>query len=118
MNVRKYLLKTLSDPKLINLLGDKKVYFLHAISPKTPYLEYQVIDEYGEEYSEGKEDYTSYSIQLDIFSNRNYGEIEKVLKKLMNEAKFTRTGGADLYEDKTKLYHKALRFSISLLNED
>lgn len=117
MNIRRYLLETLNSPKLLNLLADRRVYFLHAETPKTPYLEYEIVSEYGTEYSEGKEDYTTYIVQVDIFSRTNYSEIEEVLKQVMKNNGFNRSGGADLYEEKTKLYHKALRFNISLENE-
>ena len=118
MNIRRYLLETLNNPKLLNLLTDRRIYFLHAETPKTPYLEYEIVSEYGAEYSEGKEDYTNYIVQVDIFSNTNYSEIEEVLKQVMKDAGFNRSSGADLYEEKTKLYHKAMRFNINLPSED
>lgn len=45
------------------------------------YLEYEIINEYGADYSEGKEDYTTYVVQVDIFSTGDYTECEEVVKK-------------------------------------
>nr|WP_205613344.1 prohead protease [Clostridium sporogenes] len=97
------------------MLPDKKVFFLHANNPnKSMYLEYEIINEYGVDYSEGKEDYTTYVVQIDIFSTGDYTECEEVVKKVMIENGFNRDMAEDLYEKETGLYHKAMRFNISL----
>jgi len=115
VNIKQYLLKVLNSKKILDLLPDKKVFFLHANNPnKSMYLEYEIINEYGTEYSEGKEDYSTYVIQVDIFSTGDYTECEEVVKKVMIENGFNRDMAADLYEKETGLYHKAMRFNISL----
>ncbi|MCJ8173975.1 prohead protease [Clostridium botulinum] len=115
MNIKKYLKQTLENKEIINLLPDGKVFFLHAVNPdKKLYLEYEIINEYGTEYSEGKEDYTTYVVQVDIFSKADYTQLENIVKKIMIQNEFNRDTAADLYEKETGLYHKALRFSISL----
>lgn len=115
MNIKQYLLKVLNNAEILNLLPDKKIYFLHATNPsKDLYLEYEVINEYGEEFSEGKENYTTYQIQIDIFSAGDYAELEQVVKKVMLKNGFNRDIAVDLYEKETGLYHKAMRFNISL----
>ncbi|NEZ93807.1 prohead protease [Clostridium botulinum] len=115
MNIKQYLLKVLNSKEILDLLPDKKVYFLHTNNPnKSMYLEYEIINEYGADYSEGKEDYTTYVVQVDIFSTGDYTECEEVVKKIMIQNEFNRDTAADLYEKETGLYHKALRFSISL----
>lgn len=115
MDIKKYLLKTLKNREIIDLLPDKRVYFLHANNPdKKLYLEYEIINEYGEEYSEGTEDFTTYIVQIDIFSTGDYTQLEEIVKKIMLQNGFNRDIGNDLYEKDTKLYHKAMRFNISL----
>ena len=119
MNIKKYLLSILNSKEIIDLLPDKKVYFLHANNPsKDLYLEYEIVNEYGEEYSENKEDFTTYVVQIDIFSTGNYSKLENVVKRLMLENGFERDMANDLYEDDTGLYHKAMRFSISLATSE
>ncbi|NFC82591.1 prohead protease, partial [Clostridium botulinum] len=73
MDIKKKLLKVLNSKEVIDMLPDKRVYFLHAVNPdKKLYLEYEIVNEYGVEYSEGNEDYTTYIVQLDIFSTGDY----------------------------------------------
>lgn len=118
MDIKKYLYKVLNSKEIIDLLPDRRVYFLHANSPnKELYLEYEIINEYGVEYSEGNEDYTTYIVQVDIFSTGDYTTLENIVKKIMIQNGFNRDMAADLYEKETGLYHKAMRFNISLANE-
>lgn len=115
MNIRKYLRTVLMDEEIINLLPDRKVYFLHARDPnKQLYVEYEVIDEYGSYHSENKEVATRYVVQVDIFSQGSYSKVEDIIKKKMKEAGFIRGMAADMYEQETGLYHKAMRFSIDM----
>jgi len=115
LDIKKKLLKVLNSKEVIDMLPDKRVYFLHAVNPdKKLYLEYEIVNEYGVEYSEGNEDYTTYIVQLDIFSTGDYIELENVVKKIMIHNGFNRDMAADLYEKETGLYHCAMRFNISL----
>ncbi|MCD3217882.1 prohead protease [Clostridium botulinum C] len=115
MNIRNYLLKTLKNEEVLELLPDKKVYFLHANDEhKFPYVEYEIINEYGENYAESEEINTTYIVQVDIFSKDSYSKLEKTIKKHMLNAGFNRDMCADLFEKDTKLYHKAMRFNITL----
>lgn len=115
MNIKKYLFKVLNNKEILDLLPDHKIYFLHATNPdKALYLEYEIVNEYGADYSEGKEDYTTYIVQVDIFSTGDYTQLENVVKKAMIQNGFSRDMSADLYEKETGLYHKAMRFNISL----
>lgn len=119
MNIKKYLKDVLNNKEIIDMLPDKRVFFLHANNPdKKLYLEYEIINEYGADYSEGKEDFTTYIVQIDIFSTGDYTQLENVVKKVMIQSNFNRDMSADLYEKETGLYHKALRFSISLLTSE
>lgn len=116
INIKKYLLNTLKSKEIIDLLPDKRVYFLHATAPnKQLYLEYEVINEYGADFSEGEEDFTTHLVQIDIFSTGDYTELEETVKKVMTANGFRREMAADLYENETGLYHKAIRWNISLL---
>ncbi|WP_409069880.1 prohead protease [Clostridium sp. FAM 1755] len=115
MDIKKYLLKVLNFKEIIDMLPDKRVYFLHAVNPdKKLYLEYEIVNEYGVEYSEGNENYTTYIVQLDIFSTGDYTELENTVKRIMIHNGFNRDMTADLYEKETGLYHCAMRFNISL----
>ncbi len=115
IDIKKYLYKVLNSKEILDLLPDRRVYFLHANNPnKQLYLEYEIINEYGTDYSEGKEDFTTYVVQIDIFSTGDYTTLENIVKKIMIQNGFNRDMAVDLYEKETGLYHKSLRFSISL----
>jgi hypothetical protein len=114
LNIKQYVRQVLSNSEIINLTGDKKVHFLHAINPALPYVEYEIADEYGEEYAENEEKHTTYSIQVDIFSKTDYTNLEEKIKEKMKISGFGRGTAVDLYKKDTELYHKAMRFSITL----
>jgi len=114
VNIKKLMKDTLSDNEILNLTADKKVYFLHANSPKTPYIEYEIFDENGEEWAENKEIATNYYVQVDIFNKVDYTDLENKIKEKMINAGFNRSSSADLYENDTQLFHKAMRFFITL----
>lgn len=117
MNIKTYLKAALEDQEILNLLADRKVYFLHAILPTYPYCEYEILDENGSNWAEGKEITTDFYVQVDIFSKGDYSAIETKVKEKMIANGFIRTSGTDLWEDTTKLYHKVLRFNTSGLAE-
>lgn len=116
INIKKLVKDTLSNTDILNLTTDKKVYFLHAENPTTPYIEYEIFDENGEEWAENKEIATNYYVQVDIFSKKDYTDLENKIKEVMTNADFSRSMCADLYENDTQLFHKAMRFFITLNN--
>ncbi|WP_010293535.1 hypothetical protein [Clostridium senegalense] len=114
MNIKQYVKQTLSNKEILDLLADGRVFFLHANNPnKEMYLEYEIINEYGKEYSEGEERETTYIVQVDIFSTGDYSQVEEKVKEIMLKNGFNRDSAVDLYEEDTKLYHKAIRFNIT-----
>lgn len=114
MDIKKHLLNALKNESILTLTGDNRVYFIHASNPKPPYIEYQVVSERGDFFEEGQEKYTKYLVQVDIFSNGNYTELERAVKTALINEGYCRDQAVDLFEEKTKLYHKAMRFNISL----
>lgn len=110
-SIKQFVKSVLSDIEIISLLPDKKVYFLHAMNPnKTMYVEYEIFDENGEAWSEGIEIATNYYVQVDIFSTGDYTIVENKIKEKMINAGFERSMCADLWEQDTQLYHKAMRW--------
>jgi hypothetical protein len=101
------------DLEIVNLTADKKVYFLHATNANAPYVEYEIFDEYGVEWAENKEIATNFELQVDIYSKGDYTELENKIKEKLMSAGFVRDMAADLYEEDTELYHKAMRFTYT-----
>ena len=121
VNIKQFVRQVLNNTEILNLTANKKVYFLKAIDDatnplKTPYIEYEIYDENGEEWAENREIATNYYVQVDIFSKTDYSDIENKIKEKKLNAGFERSMAADLYEQDTGYYHKAMRFFITLNN--
>lgn len=122
IDIKKFLFKTLNVESVTNLTIDNRVYYLHIpnIPKEGQYVEYELLGEYGENYGDNREILTTYKIQVDIFSytaNNDFFELEKEIKKAMLDNGFIKENTYDTYEKETKLYHKAMRFNITLKNE-
>lgn len=116
-SIKEFVENILSDNQITSLTGNNKVYFLHNSKPISPYITYEIIDESGEMWVEGKEIAVTYYVQVNIFSKTNdYSELENKIKEHMMRAGFERAMSADLYEKDTELYHKAMRFTITINN--
>jgi hypothetical protein len=68
--------------------------------------------EQGEQYADNEEKVTGYYIQVDVWGKNDYTELVEKVKDQMRAAGFIRTSAADLFEEDTKIYHKAMRFFI------
>ena len=118
MNIKQRLRQVLSDTEILALTADAKVYFIHANNARPPYVEYEIADEYGVFHAEGKERAASYLVQVDIFSEGDYTALEDKIKERMISAGFVRDSAADMYEEDTRLYHKAMRFTYFEMIEE
>lgn len=114
LSVKEYIMNLLMDQSIISLTGDKTVHYIHAVSPAAPYIEYLFYDENGNSYEEGLEISTDFYLQVDIFSKGNYSALETKIKEKLINAGFVRSMAADLYENDTKLFHKAMRFIFTV----
>lgn len=110
MEIKEYLKNVLSDSEIVSLTGDQKIHFLHADQPIAPYIEYEIYDEAGAQWEENIEIATDYYIQIDIFSQDDYTELENKIREKMRTAGFARTSAVDLFEESMMYYHKAMRF--------
>lgn len=119
MDIKKLLFKTLNIETITNLTVDNRVHYLHIpnIPKQGQYVEYEILSEYGEDYGDGKELLTTYRIQVDIFgyeAGKKFFELEEEIRKAMISSGFIKENIYDAYEKETKLYHKAMRFNITL----
>ena len=117
MDILEVLKDALDCENIKSLLPNRKVYHVHiSDKPLKPYLEYEVISDKGDFYFENKEQYRYYLVQVDLFSDKqNYYELSRRVKECMINAGFTQdSNNPELYEDSTRLFHKVLRFNISL----
>ncbi|APM39871.1 hypothetical protein [Clostridium kluyveri] len=70
--------------------------------------------EQGEHYADNEEKETGYYIQIDVWSKNDYTELVENVTNSMKAAGFRRTSAADLFEEDTKIYHKMLRYVITI----
>lgn len=98
--------------KVYNILKDLGVPVLWNIRPSTyPSITYFFYNEYGQEFGDGEEIATNYSLQIDVWSKEEYSSLVEQIKTKLKDNKFYRVSTDDLYENDIKVYHKALRFN-------
>lgn len=100
-------LTTLAVGGYHNLVADQK-----ADIPRIVYTEVRNTDE---GYADNKLNKATVNFQISIFTNKTtiakQKEMTKEIAKTMTKLKYKKYDSIDLYEDDTKLYHRALRFT-------
>lgn len=78
------------------------------------HVTFTLISDLDEAYADDEAESTTNLFQVDIWSKENMEELKKTIKSAMKTLdNCTYNSGADLYENDTKIYHKALRFNIT-----
>ena len=84
----------------IKYKGNSKTYVTYTFTSDDPEL-----------FGEDKEIGSVLSVDIDIYSNKNYLAIQSRIEELMENNDFIRTGcSPDMYEDDTGLFHKTIEF--------
>lgn len=114
--MKSILRKDLMDTRITSLVGTD-IYFLHKPEEKQveTYIEYEIIRKEYDDYCANDNLSENYLIQVDIFSKGNYDNLEKVIEEVLKEKDYRFVQSADMYEEDTKLYHKAMRFNYKKL---
>lgn len=101
---------------IINTLNPLKipVSFQKYSGKENTYITFFNYLEQGEQYADNEEKVTGYYIQVDLWSKKDYTQIVKDIENNMKAAGFVRTSAADLFEEDSKIYHKAMRFFINI----
>ena len=86
------------------------VAFLKYTGTAKPYITFFFYNERGEVFAENEEVATRYSLQVDVWSSGNYTALVNQVKDALKSVGFSRIDAKDLYEDDTKIYHKAMFF--------
>lgn len=111
------LRKDLMDTRITSIVGTD-IYFLHKPEENiaNTYIEYEIIRKTYDDYCANDNLSENYLIQVDIFSKGNYANLEKVIEEVLKEKDYRFVQSADMYEEDTKLYHKAMRFNYKKFN--
>ena len=96
-----FKIDNLSIPvEFLRYKGNSKTYVTYTFTNDDPSL-----------FGDDKEIGSVISIDIDIFSNKNYLAIEKKIIEIMEDNNFIRVGNSpDMYEEDTGLYHKTIEF--------
>ena len=104
------LLKTIFEDFTVDGEAIPVEYLKYKGSSKT-YVTYTFTGDDPSLFGEDKEIGSIISVDVDIFSDKNFIAIQEKIEELMEENDFIRTGTSpDLYEEDTKLCHKTIEF--------
>lgn len=87
------------------------VSYLKYEGKEKTYITYTFTDDRPKLFADNKELGSVISIDIDIFSDRNFIAIVNKVKEVMEDNDFIRISNSpDMYEDDTGLYHKTIEF--------
>jgi hypothetical protein len=102
-----------SDTTLTKALGGPRVYAVSAPdADEYPRITFFEITNFDANYADDAAYSSRILYQVDIWSKSNPDPIAVEVDRIMKSIGFARTGGADLFEDDTQVYHRALRYGI------
>ncbi|MBB5356648.1 hypothetical protein HNR43_002660 [Anoxybacillus mongoliensis] len=104
MSLNKMIIDTL------NPLGVPVAFQTYEGKEKT-YITFFEYNQFSALNADDEEQQTSHFFQIDIWSKTDYTDLAQQVKERMIAAGFRRTSEVDLFEQETKTYHKAIRFS-------
>lgn len=117
MDILTYLNEIFNIEDITKYTGDNKVFYQKTKNPKDTYCTYLILKEKNAYSDEDEELITEYLIQIDIFSNSNYTQLLKAIKKQLKNNDFYKDEIVDTDDDFYK-YHKVLRYYKYLENND
>lgn len=105
------------DNVLSNTLSPQNIQSFYGWYDKDineTHVTFILISDLDENYADDEAETNTQLFQVDIWSKKNMEDLKKTIKAAMKTIdNCTYSDGKDLYEDDTKIYHKALRFSIA-----
>lgn len=108
-----------ANAHLTTLLNGPHIYFQVAPDAKQfPRITFFEMTNVGTVFADDTEIASDISLQMDIWSKGNTTEIALEVDRTMKSLAFARDTAADLYEDDTGIYHKAMRFSTTVELEE
>lgn len=101
----------LNNAALVLLLGGQRVYQLAAPNAtEYPRITFFEVDNRDAAFADDMPIMTDVIVQVDIWSKGSTSALAGEVDKTMKAQGWSRTSAADLYEEDTKVYHKALRY--------
>lgn len=109
----------LANAALVALLGGQRVYQLAAPNAEEyPRITFFEVDNFDSAFADDAPYGSTVVPQIDVWSKGSTSEIAKEVDKSMKSLGYVRTSAPDLYEQDTKVYHKAMRFRAQIEEDD
>jgi hypothetical protein len=90
------------------------VAYLNYKGSATTYIRFFEYNQNGAFFGDDRELKSRHSIQVDIFSKGDYTDLTEQVKEKLIAIGCIRTMETEMYEDENELFHKIIRFSITL----
>jgi len=115
IDVKPEILGTLkNNPALTTFLGGQRIYQLVAPNAdEFPRITFFEMSNFGSQYADDTESASEILVQVDVWSKGSTSKIAPEVDRTMKQIGFKRTSTADLYEDDTKIFHKAMRYTTT-----
>jgi len=112
INVKPEVLTALEgNEDLAALLGGPNIYQLKAPEGLEKYITLFELTNFDSAWADGAAITSEVHLQVDVWvKEASTSAIAAEVDKTMKSLGFKRTGSADLYEEDTKIFHKALRY--------
>ncbi|MCL6453552.1 MAG: DUF3168 domain-containing protein [Alicyclobacillus sp.] len=108
----------LANSDLVNLLGGDHIYGYRAPdAAQYPRITIFELDNSGEGWADDQEVASQIRLQIDIWNTAGYNDIAEQVDKTMKSIGFQRTSSQDLFEMQTLIYHKAMRYATTWIQE-
>lgn len=110
--MRKQLRKDLSDDRILEKC-DGGIHYLHKkenVQFKNTYIEYEIIEHKGNQYSGDIRSIDEYVIQIDVFTKGSFSEIADLILEVMEEKGYLFINDYEVYENETELYSYKVKF--------
>lgn len=102
-----------SDTTITDKLGGPRIYAVKAPNAdEYPRITFFEITNFDANHADDAAYSSRMLYQVDVWSKENPDQIAVEVDRIMKSIGFVRTGGADLYEDDTQVFHRALRYGI------
>lgn len=121
INLKPAVLEALEENQtLVSLLGGKRIYQIKApTASEYPRITFFEMTNFDDHYADDSALSSEIHMQIDIWSqDGKTSAIAQEVDKTMKGLGFKRTSAIDLFEDDTKIYHKAMRYQTNRIIEE
>lgn len=103
-----------NNQALVSLLGGPRVYQMVAPNAdEFPRITFFELTNFDSAFADDQAFVTEIHIQIDIWNKGSTSAIAAEVDRTMKSIGFKREASADLYEEDTKIFHKAMRYSTN-----